>query len=124
MKVTCGTDIIEIDRIKDLIEDAKERALSKIYTAKEREYCESKGNVKYQHYAARFSAKEAIFKAVSDKLKDKFELTWNDVEILNDENGRPEVHFVQKQIEGLQSIEISLSHCRNYATATAVVTWK
>lgn len=124
MDVTCGTDIIEIDRIKDLIEDAKERALEKIYTVKEREYCESKGNVKYQHYAARFSAKEAIFKAVSNKLKDKFELSWNDVEILNDENGRPEVKFIGKEIEGLKNIEISLSHCRHYAVATVVAAWE
>ncbi len=124
MNVTCGTDIIEIERIKDLIEDARERALNKIFTPKEQEYCESKGNAKYQHYAVRFSAKEAIFKSVSDKLNDKFELTWNDVEILNDENGRPEVKFIGKEIKGLKNIEISLSHCRHYAVATVVAVWE
>ena len=124
MNITCGTDIIEIDRIRNLIEDAKDKALDKIYTILEREYCESKGNVKYQHYAARFAAKEAIFKAISDKLNDKFELSWNDVEILNDERGKPKIRFIQKEIKDMQNIEISLSHCKTYAVATVVAVWK
>ncbi|MDE5830263.1 MAG: holo-ACP synthase [Clostridia bacterium] len=124
MNVTCGTDIIEIDRIRNLIEDAKERALNKIFTDLEQEYCESKGNMKYQHYAVRFSAKEAIFKAVSNRLKDKFELSWTDVEILDDQNGRPEVKLINRKIESLKNIEISLSHCKEYAVATVVAIWE
>lgn len=123
MNVTCGTDIIEIDRIRNLIEDAKERALDKIYTDEERKYCEGRGAVKYQHYAARFAAKEAIFKAVSNKLNSKFDLSWRDVEILNDENGRPEVRFLSNEVKGIDNVEISLSHCKNYAVATVVATW-
>lgn len=124
MNVTCGTDIIEIDRIKDLIDGAEKRALNKIYTDTEKEYCESKGKVKYQHYAARFAAKEAIFKAVSNNLNNKFELAWKDVEVLNDENGRPTVKFLSKEVNGIDNIEISLSHCKNYAVATVVAIWK
>ena len=124
MNVTCGTDIIEIERVKGLIEDVKEKALNRIYTSKEIAYCESKANVKYQHYAARFAAKEAIFKAISKKLRDKFEISWTDVEILNDKNGRPEVNFIEKEIKGIQSIEISLSHCKEFAVATAVAVWE
>ncbi len=124
MIVTCGTDIIEIDRIKNLIEDTKDKALNKIYTEDEKKYCESKGNVKYQHYAARFAAKEAIFKAISNKLSNKFEMSWQDVEILNDENGRPTVNFLNSKIEDIENIEISLSHCKSYAVATVVATWR
>ena len=124
MNVTSGTDIIEIERVKGLIEDVKEKALNRIYTSKEIAYCECKANVKYQHYAARFAAKEAIFKAISKKLRDKFEISWTDVEILNDKNGRPEVNFIEKEIKGIQSIEISLSHCREFAVATAVAVWE
>ena len=124
MNITCGTDIIEIDRIKDLIEEAKEKALNKIYTKNEQEYCESKCNVKFQHYAARFAAKEAIFKAISSKLKDKFDICWTDVEILNDVNGRPKVNFINKKFDNIESIEISLSHCKLYAVATVVAVWK
>jgi len=123
MKVTCGTDIIEIGRIKEIIEES-DIFLNKIYSKKEIEYCESKHAVKYQHYAARFAAKEAIFKAISNKLKDKFEISWKDAEILNDKNGRPEVKFINKKIESLESIEISISHCKEYAVANVVAVWK
>jgi len=83
MEITCGTDIIEIDRIKKSI---SERFLKEVYNKSEIEYCESKKAMKYQHYAARFAAKEAIFKAISNKLESKFDLTWKDVEVINDKN--------------------------------------
>ena len=124
MNVTCGTDIIEIDRIENLIETEKERAINKIFSESEIEYCQSKNNVKYQHYAARFAAKEAIFKAISNKLSNKFEISWTDVEILNDKNGRPEIRFIKNKPKNMKSIEISLSHCKFYAVATAIATWE
>lgn len=124
MKVTCGTDIIEIERVKEFIEDAGKKALDRLFTYAEQKYCEEKGNVKYQHYAVRFAAKEAIFKAISNKLNNKFELSWTDAEVINDENGRPYVHFINKEIKDLESIEISLSHCREYASASVVAVWK
>ena len=119
MKFFCGTDIIEIDRIQKSIEDKKEMFLNKIYTQNEIEYCESKRNAKYQHYAARFAAKEAIFKAISETLEDKYEITWTDVEIINDENGKPKVNFINSKFK--VQCEISISHCKNYAVATAIV---
>lgn len=123
MNITCGTDIIEIDRIKNLVDDARNENLEKIFTEKEIEYCESKKTMKYQHYAARFASKEAIFKAISNKLSNKFELSWNDVEVLNDENGRPEIKFAHKKIKELKNIEISLSHCKEFAVAMVIATW-
>ena len=62
MNITCGTDIIEIERIKESIENIGEKFLKRVFTDKEIEYCESKKVQKYQHYAARFAAKEATFK--------------------------------------------------------------
>ncbi len=124
MNITCGTDIIEIDRIKRLIEEEKDAALSKIFTEKEREYCECKHAVKFQHYAVRFAAKEAIFKAISNKLANKFDISWTDVEILNDINGRPEINFIDKKPKGVKNIEISLSHCKAYAVANVVAVWE
>ena len=124
MNVTCGTDIIEIDRIKKLVDNTERLVLNKIYTEKELIYCESKNAVKYQHYAVRFSAKEAIFKAISNKLNSKFDIYWNDDEILNDENGRPEVNFIQKKPKDLKNIEISLSHCKEFAVANVIAVWK
>ena len=122
MKVLTGTDIIEINRIKDSIESLGETFKNKIYTEKEIEYCESKKNAKYQHYAARFAAKEAIFKAVSELLNNKFEITWKDAEVLDDENGKPRIYFKIKKIEKkIESIDISISHCKEYAVANVVL---
>ena len=122
MKITCGTDIIEIDRIKESINNVE--FVKRVYTDREIEYCESKRAVKYQHYAARFAAKEAIFKAISNSLEDKFDITWKDVEILNDENGKPSVNFADKRPEKLENIDISISHCKLYAVANTVAIWK
>lgn len=119
MQTFCGTDIIEINRIKEAIETLGEAFINKIYTENEIKYCESKKNVKYQHYAARFSAKEAIFKALS-KVLDSKNLEWKNFEILNDENGRPNVNFVHSKIQELNKIDISISHCKEYATAVAI----
>ena len=118
MKTYCGTDIIEIERIRESIEKTGQPFIDRIFTPNEIRYCESKNNVKYQHYAARFAAKEAIFKAISKALDDKFSIGWKNVEILNDSNGRPNIKFIDFNIEGLNEIDISISHCKTYATAT------
>lgn len=119
MKIFCGTDIIEIDRIKKSIEGKGEIFLNKIYTPSEIEYCESKRNAKYQHYAARFAAKEAIFKAISETLENKYDITWTDVQIVNNANGKPKVNFLNTKFQ--VQCEISLSHCKTYAVATAII---
>lgn len=125
MKIYTGTDIIEIERVKNSIESIGKKFIEEIYTQKEIEYCESKKNAKYQHYAARFAAKEAIFKAVSKLLNNKFDISWKNAEIINDENGRPYINFLNtKIIKKIEDIDISISHCKEYAVATVVVMYK
>lgn len=124
MKISCGTDIIEICRIKESIEEIGQRFLERIYTKNEIEYCESKRKQKYQHYAARFSAKEAVFKAISKEIKNKYEIEWKNIEVINDCNGRPTINLLDIEIEGIVSIDISISHCKEYAVANVVVIWK
>jgi len=119
MKITCGTDIIEIERIKEAIERNGDTFLNEIYTKSEIEYCKSKKKAMYQHFAARFAAKEAIFKAVSCYLEEKFELTWKDAEIQNGEDGKPLVYFKTDKMKDVL-IELTISHCKEYATATAI----
>ena len=121
MKISCGTDIIEIERIKNSIEKYEEKFKTNIYTEEEIKYCDSHKNQRFQHYAARFSAKEAIFKAISKKLSENY--SWTDFEIINNENGKPEV-FLKTEIPEIESIDISLSHCKEYATAMVVVLFK
>lgn len=112
MKV--GTDIIEIIRIKEAIENGGKAFLDRVYTEKEQQYCESKKNVKYQHYAGRFAAKEAIFKTISNEMKT---ISWKDIEIVNESNGNPQVYLYNKKSD----IQVSISHCKEYATATAIL---
>lgn len=124
MKILTGTDIIEISRIKETIENIGNRFIKEIYTEKEIEYCESKKNAKYQHYAARFAAKEAIFKAISKLLNDKYEISWKNAEILNDENGKPYINFIDTNIaNNIEDLDISISHCKEYAIAIVVIVY-
>ena len=120
MKILCGTDIIEISRIRDSIERSGEKFINILFTPAEIEYCESKRNAKYYHYAGRFAAKEAIFKAVSPLLKNKFDISWHNAEVINDENGNPQIKFIDVKFNKIKSIDISISHCKEYAVATVV----
>ena len=121
MEIRTGTDIIEIYRIQESRESTDGKFCDRVYTKKEIQYCESKKNQKYQHYAARFAAKEAIFKAISIKLKNKYEIGWKDIEILDDTSGRPYVNILNECSKLIKNIDISLSHCKEYAVATAIV---
>ena len=123
MKISCGTDIIEIKRIKESIEDLGEKFLERVYTNKEIAYCESKKSQKYQNYAARFAAKEAVFKAISNKLNNKYDIGWKNIEVINNENGRPHVNLLNIEILEIEEMDISISHCKEYATANVVVIW-
>lgn len=124
MEIKCGTDIIEISRIKKSIEELGEKFINKIYTEDEIAYCESKKRQKYQHYAARFAAKEAIFKAISESLKDKYDLCWKDYEVICDENGKPHINILGIDTKNIESMDISLSHCKEYATAVVTILYK
>jgi holo-[acyl-carrier protein] synthase len=122
MKICCGTDIIEIERIRESIENEKTGKAFKdrVYTIKEIEYCESKGAQKYQHYAARFAAKEAAFKAISEQIEDKFSIAWKDIEVINNEQGRPILNLIGVNLKDTESIDLSISHCKEYAVANVI----
>ena len=120
MKITCGTDIIEIERIKQTMEDMEDAFKERVFTESEIKYCESRKKQKYQHYAARFAAKEAVFKAISPNLSDKYAITWKDIEIIDDKEGKPYVHLYGLDESIFESIDISISHCREYAVAYVV----
>lgn len=119
MNISCGIDIIEIDRIKDAL--AQEGFMNRVFTEKEIEYCESKKTQKYQSYAGKFAAKEAVFKAISKLLENKYAIDWKEIEILNDEQGKTQALISNNVNKKIQSIDISISHCKLYATANAVI---
>ena len=121
MKIKTGVDIIEIYRIKESIENLKDKFINRIFTQEEIDYCEGKGKQKYQHYAARFSAKEAVFKAISEFIDNKYNIDWKDIEVIDDENGRPKINLKNSENYNIESMDISISHCKEYAVASVVL---
>lgn len=119
-----GTDIVEIERIRRLVERHGERVRGMIFTGHEWAYCMSKA-VPWSSFAARFAAKEAVSKAFGVGLFGS-KLKWTSIEVRNDANGMPRVfldengEFYLKQCGGT-NVELSLSHCKAYAVATAAV---
>ncbi len=98
--------------------------IERVYTPKEIAYCESKKMQKYQHYAARFAAKEAAFKAISEQLEDKYSISWQDIEVINDEQGRPSLNLIGIDLKNIEDIDLSISHCKEYAVANVTILLK
>ena len=124
MNIRCGIDIIELERVDKALSRFGDRFKNKIFTEAERQYCESMGKASLNSYAARFSAKEAVSKALGTGISKG--VSFLDIEILKDDNGKPFVvlHNEAKKVFdkiGGTSIDISLSHSRYYATAQAVI---
>lgn len=115
-----GIDIIEIDRIKDSIERHHDHFVNRIFTMKEQEYCLLHKN-SWVYFAGRFVAKEAVVKALGTGFRDG--ISWLDIEILNDSLGKPCVYLSESihQTFNTPQILLSISHCRQYAAATAIL---
>lgn len=124
MKIQTGTDIIEVKRIQEAIENGKEKFLERIFTDEEIAYCEARRAMKYQHYAARFAAKEAVYKAISNLITDRSDALWKNIEVIHQADGRPEINQKRLGIEAIQGIDVSLAHIAEYAIANVVVTVK
>jgi len=117
-----GIDLIEVARVKKSIEKIggfKE----KIFTSKEISYCESKSR-KFEHFAARFAAKEAFFKAIGTGWRNG--LAFNEIEVLNDKLGKPEMRFYGKtddlyRINKFKRVNVSISHIKETASAFVII---
>lgn len=93
MIIKTGIDIIEVNRIQEAIEKHGDLFLNKVYSEKEINYCKNTGKMEYQHYAVRFAAKEAVFKAISDLIDYGKEDIWKNIVIKNEKGGKPFVEF-------------------------------
>ena len=113
-----GIDLIEIERIGKLIEKYGDKFIGRIFTETEIAYCSKKKD--RGSYAARFAAKEAVFKATGLGLGKG--MTWKDVEVINDEKGKPEIRLYGKTAELLKGkeIHISISHSKDASIAMVV----
>ena len=115
-----GNDIIEIQRIAASIARHGKRFLDRIFTEREQLYCQNHRDFE-RHFAGRFAAKEAIVKALGTGISSS--VSWLDIEIINDEAGKPTVHFSEKVQKTFHSpqMHLSISHCKNYAVAVAIL---
>lgn len=111
MIIGTGIDIVEVERIEKAVKRSGDDFLRKIFTSREVEYAKSK-RLSAMHLAGRFAAKEAVLKAFS-----RGQFNFKDIEILNDDVGRP---FCVLNKNGFD-ILISISHTEKYAVACAVV---
>lgn len=115
-----GCDIIEVKRIEGSITAHSNRFLDRLFTEKEQAYC-----LKYvdssRHFAGRFAAKESIVKALGVGIS--HEIGWLDMEILNNEQGKPTVTFSERAqaVFGFPVIQLTISHCKEYAMAVAIL---
>ena len=123
MKIRQGIDMTSVRRIQEAIERNGSSFASRIFTPAERAYCESK-RMKYEHYAARFAAKEAVIKALRIKRNSRLDL--RDIEIRRKPTGKPFIYLKPsvRQSFGLppqSQIELSLSHERKFAIAAVLL---
>ena len=123
MIISIGIDIIEIQRIREVLSRTP-RFTERVFTTAERVYCDSRGAVAAQHYAARFAAKEAALKAFQTGWRGG--ISWQDVEIASRESGAPFLIFhgpVQKLFEksGATAVHLSMSHTSEHAIAQVVL---
>lgn len=118
-KISLGVDIEEVVRFQRLLRN--KRFLHRVFTPQEIAYCNSKKN-RVQHFAVRFAAKEAVWKAMSDELRrSKSRLGHKDIGLKNDRFGRPEVVLHKGRSSWARHLSVSLSHSRAYVVA--VVTY-
>jgi holo-[acyl-carrier protein] synthase len=119
--VGIGTDIVECVRIAHMIDRHGEMFLTRVFTQGEIRYCRARRKSN-EHFAARFAAKEAVLKCLGTGMAKG--LSWTEIEISNEPGGQPKVvvHGATKEMARAKRVSeflVSLSHCRNYATAYA-----
>ena len=123
MIVSIGIDIIEVARIREVLLRTP-RFRERVFTPSERAYCDSRGAVAAQHYAARFAAKEAALKALQTGWRGG--ISWQDVEIASRDSGAPYLilHGRVKELfdkSGATAVHLSLSHTSEHAIAEVIL---
>jgi holo-[acyl-carrier protein] synthase len=121
--VSIGIDIIEVARIREVLLRTP-RFTERVYTPAEREYCDSRGVVAAQHYAARFAAKEAALKALQTGWRGR--ISWQDVEVSAQDSGAPYLIFTGEVLAifkkfGATATHLSLSHTSEHAIAQVIL---
>jgi len=114
--IRIGTDIVEVNRLRELIAKYDLKFLKRIFSNQEIEYCSSHKDPAV-HFAGRFSAKEAIKKAISSTTNIS-SIPYSSISIKNDSTGRP---YVEDSFSLSNNIDISISHTQNHAISFAIL---
>ena len=115
----CGIDLIEVARVRASIEKHGDHFVRRIFTPEEIRYCGAHA-LPWPHWAARFAAKEALYKSLPAEALPA--LVWSEIGVVNDANGAPRFEFAgetRRHLEGW-SFALSLSHVREVAVAMVV----
>lgn len=119
-----GVDLVENDRMREVLVRWGDRLKSRVFLAEERAYCDSKASP-WLYYAGRFAVKEAVSKALGTGIGPA--LSWLDIEVVRDPaTGAPSVRFSGRGARfacslGVEKVFVSLSHTRNFAVAHALL---
>jgi holo-[acyl-carrier protein] synthase len=115
-----GVDVVDVKRMKDVLEKQGEYFLNKVFTSMEVTYCRTRKKP-YIHFAARFAAKEAVAKAMRTGWSGAFH--WRDIEVVNDQSGAPHILLSRNVAEALKhcNVHLSLSHSDNTVVAFVVL---
>ncbi len=118
-----GIDIVKIARIQSALERFGSRFRGRIFTSVEDAYCLEKAKA-HLHFALRFAAKEAFVKAIGTGIREG--ITWKDIEIRNEESGKPALHLYGMSAElcaklGIRQKFVSLSHEEDYGVAVVIL---
>jgi holo-[acyl-carrier protein] synthase len=122
MVIGVGVDIVEVSRLSSALEGTKTME-TRVFTEREISYCHARKN-KFQHLSGRFAAKEAALKALGTGWSQGIQ--WKDVEIVNDDSGRPALHFSGKAKEvfdqsGASHSLVTITHSAQQAIAVVIL---
>lgn len=114
-----GVDIVEVDRVRELVERKADRLEGRVFTAAE---CDACRGGRYDKLAGRFAAKEAVSKALGTGISG---IGWNEIEIAEEASGKPYVRLVGRAADlasslGVTAVEVSIAHTESVAIAFAV----
>jgi holo-[acyl-carrier protein] synthase len=120
--VGLGLDLAQIERMRSLIERRGQRALERLFTARERAYCDGRAS-RIASYAGRFAVKEAVMKLLGTGWTGG--VRWVDIEVVRERGQAPrvELHGATAQIaarKGIARIHITITHDAGIAAAVAV----
>jgi holo-[acyl-carrier protein] synthase len=125
MIISAGVDLVEVERIRQALEDSRigRRFRDRVFTEKEIQYCERKQRGKYESYAGRFAAKEAVMKALGRGWGSQ--VRWLDIEVARARSGRPDIVLHDKTAElaeqlGIRRWALSITHTKEHGLAYVV----